>query len=147
MASFICLFRSECKLILYLANMYVYCVYLVMSKIPKHLPNCLKIVETSIVLNVFKYIAVTITVSFCWNQVPEKLYFGQWPIFFPQNTKLKGTIKFCTNVFSIKEYSLKYLQWLMVAFSTIFPKYCQLKFDSFFVYYLYSLLILWYIIT
>ena len=34
-----------------------------MSKSPKQLPNCLKIAETSVVLNVF--CAYTVTVSFC----------------------------------------------------------------------------------
>ena len=38
MASFSTLFRSEWKL--FFDN--VYCIYLVMSKIPKELPNCLK---------------------------------------------------------------------------------------------------------
>jgi hypothetical protein len=33
------LFRRECKYILYLLTMYVYCVYAAMSKCPKHLPN------------------------------------------------------------------------------------------------------------
>jgi len=34
--------------------MYGYCVYPANSKGPKPLPNCLKIAETSVVLNVFK---------------------------------------------------------------------------------------------
>jgi hypothetical protein len=34
--------------------MYVYCVYPAISKGPKQLPNCLKIAETSVILNVFK---------------------------------------------------------------------------------------------
>jgi hypothetical protein len=42
------LFRSECKLILYLLTMYVYCVYPAISKGQKQLPNCLKIAEASI---------------------------------------------------------------------------------------------------
>jgi hypothetical protein len=33
--------------------MYVYCVYPAISKSPKHLPNCLKITETHVVLIVF----------------------------------------------------------------------------------------------
>ena len=33
--------------------MYVYCAYPTISKSPKHLPNCLKITETSVVLIVF----------------------------------------------------------------------------------------------
>jgi hypothetical protein len=52
--SFSSLFRSECKLILFLTTMYVYCVYPAISKGPKQLPNCLKITETSVVLVVFK---------------------------------------------------------------------------------------------
>ena len=48
--------------------MYVYCVY--PQKVQKQLPNCLKIADTSIVLNVFKGVicdvsAYTVTVSFC----------------------------------------------------------------------------------
>jgi hypothetical protein len=34
--------------------MYRYCVYPANSKGPKQLPNCLKIAEASVVLNVFK---------------------------------------------------------------------------------------------
>ena len=34
--------------------MYGYCVYPAKSKDPKQLPNCLKIAEASVVLNVFK---------------------------------------------------------------------------------------------
>ena len=50
--------------------MYVYCAYPVTSKAPKHLPNCLKIVETSVILSVFKSAmcdvsAYIVTVSFC----------------------------------------------------------------------------------
>ena len=48
---FIC---SQCKLILYLTTMYIYCVYPAISKSPKQLPNCLKIAETNVFLNVFK---------------------------------------------------------------------------------------------
>ena len=60
------LFRSECKLILYLTTMYVYCVYLVISKSPKQMSYFLKLAETSVVLNVFSdVIAYTVTVSFC----------------------------------------------------------------------------------
>jgi hypothetical protein len=47
------LFRSECKLIIYLTTTYVYCVYPAISKTPKQLPNCLKIAETSVVLIIF----------------------------------------------------------------------------------------------
>ena len=39
--------------------MYVYCVYPAISKSPKQLPNCLKIAETSVVLNVFNGSSVT----------------------------------------------------------------------------------------
>ena len=48
--------------------MYVYCVYPAIRKGPKQLPNCLKIVETNVVLNVFKGVityTITVTVSFC----------------------------------------------------------------------------------
>ena len=50
--------------------MYVYCVYPAISKGPKQLPNCLKLTETSVFLNVFKGVicdvsAYTVTVSFC----------------------------------------------------------------------------------
>ena len=34
--------------------MYGYCVYPAKSKGPKQLPNCLKIAEASVLLNVFK---------------------------------------------------------------------------------------------
>ena len=60
----------KCKLILYLTIMYVYCVYPAISKSPKQLPNCLKITETRVVLNVLKCIICdvsdyTVTFSFC----------------------------------------------------------------------------------
>ena len=50
--------------------MYVYCIYPAISKSPKHLPNCLKITETSVVLIVFNddvcdVSVYTVTVSFC----------------------------------------------------------------------------------
>ena len=50
--------------------MYVYCVYPAISKGPKQLPNCLKNVETSVVLIVFNDVncevsPYTVTVSFC----------------------------------------------------------------------------------
>ena len=53
LASFSSLFRSNCKLILYFSTMYGYYVPAKL-KGPKQLPNCLKIAETSVVLNVFK---------------------------------------------------------------------------------------------
>ena len=60
------LFRSECKSILYSMTMYVYCDYPAISKGPKQLPNCLKIAETSVVLDIFKDVsAYTVTVFFC----------------------------------------------------------------------------------
>ena len=34
--------------------MYIVLIYPVISKAPKHLTNCLKIVETSVILSVFK---------------------------------------------------------------------------------------------
>ena len=50
--------------------MYVYCVYPAISKSAKHLPNCLKIFETSVILIVFNGVicdvsANTVIVSFC----------------------------------------------------------------------------------
>ena len=50
--------------------MYVYCVYPAISNGPKHLPNCLKIIETSVVVIVFNGVicdvrAYAVTVSFC----------------------------------------------------------------------------------
>ena len=50
--------------------MYVYCVYPAISKIPKHMPNGLTIVETSFVLIVFNGVicdvsVYNVTVSFC----------------------------------------------------------------------------------
>ena len=47
--------------------MYGYCAYPAISKSPKHLPNCLQIIETSVVLNVFNVICDVraYTVSFC----------------------------------------------------------------------------------
>ena len=52
--------------------MYVYCVYSAISKGQKQLPNCLKITETSVVLNVFKGVicdvsTYTVTISFCFS--------------------------------------------------------------------------------
>jgi hypothetical protein len=51
--------RAFGKLILYLMTIYVYCVYLPISKSPKHLPNCLKIAETSVILIVINVSSVT----------------------------------------------------------------------------------------
>ena len=71
LSSFSSLFRSKCKLILYLTTMYAYCVYHAIAKSSKPLPNCPKISETNVVLIVFisvicdvsaKY---TVTISFC----------------------------------------------------------------------------------
>ena len=50
--------------------MYVYCAYPAISSSPKQLPNCLKIVETIVVLIAFNGVifdvsAYHITVSFC----------------------------------------------------------------------------------
>jgi hypothetical protein len=42
---FATLFPSECRLILYLATMNVYYVYPAISKSPKQLPNCLKLIQ------------------------------------------------------------------------------------------------------
>ena len=51
--------RAFGKLILYLMTIYVYCVYLPISKSPKHLPNCLKVAETSAVLILINGSSVT----------------------------------------------------------------------------------------
>jgi hypothetical protein len=64
----------ECKLILYLTTMYVYCVYHAISKSSKPLPNYLKITETIVILIVFNGVicdvrAYTVSVS-----VSEILY-------------------------------------------------------------------------
>ena len=58
------------QLILYLAIMYVNCVYPAISKSPKQLPNCLKIAETRVVLTVFIGVICSVstyivTVSLC----------------------------------------------------------------------------------
>ena len=66
--SFSRLFCSECKLIVYLTTMYVYCDYPAISKSPKQLPDCLKIAKTSVVLIVFNGVICevsTCTVTFC----------------------------------------------------------------------------------
>jgi hypothetical protein len=54
--SFIGLLSSQCKLILYLSTLYVYCVDPAMSKSQKQLPNCLKIAGTRVVLIVLNYV-------------------------------------------------------------------------------------------
>ena len=64
------LFRSECKLILYLKTLYIYCIYPAISKSPNHPSNCLKITETNIILIVFNDVICdvsdyTVTFSFC----------------------------------------------------------------------------------
>jgi hypothetical protein len=53
-------------------SLYIYCVYPAISKGPKQPPNCLKIAEISVVLDVFKGVicdvgtdTVSVTVSFC----------------------------------------------------------------------------------
>jgi hypothetical protein len=66
--SFTGLLSSQCKLILYLSTLYVYCVDPAMSKSQKQLPNCLKIAETRVVLIVLNYVlyrvhAYIVTVS------------------------------------------------------------------------------------
>ena len=68
---FVCIsVNLACKSNVYLTIMYVYCAYPAISSSPKQLPNCLKIVETSVVLIVFNGVifdvsAYNITVSFC----------------------------------------------------------------------------------
>ena len=44
----------------------IYCVYPEISKSPRHLPNCLKVIETNVVLIIFNgdIKANTVTVSF-----------------------------------------------------------------------------------
>ena len=64
------MYLRECKLILYLTTMYVHCVYPAILQSPKHLPNCLKIIETSVVLIVFNWVicdvsTYTAIISFC----------------------------------------------------------------------------------
>ena len=49
---------------------YYYCVYPAISKSPQHLPNCLKITETSVALIIFNGVicdvsAYTVIVSYC----------------------------------------------------------------------------------
>ena len=61
--------------------MYVYCVY--PQKVQKQLPNCLKIADTSVVLNVFKGVicdisAYTVTVSSVAQQESDKYLSSQW---------------------------------------------------------------------
>ena len=74
-ASFSSLIHSECKLILYLTTVYVYCIYLAISKSTKHLSNCLRIAETSGVLIVFNgVICDRCFLSLYMNQVSEILY-------------------------------------------------------------------------
>ena len=102
--------KNECKLILNLTTMYVYCVYPAISKGPKQLPNCLKIAQTIVVLNVFKDVsAYTVTVSLLLNRnrVPEKLYIGQSPLI----TKLIQSMQFdCSNRTSAGYNSYKQLK-------------------------------------
>ena len=70
LVSFSVLFRNECKFILDLPIMYGYCVYPVMSKSPKQLPNCMEIAGKSVVVIVFSYVlcdvrGYTVTVFYC----------------------------------------------------------------------------------
>ena len=63
------MFRSECKLNLYLTTMYVYCVYPAISKSTKELPNCLKIAEMKQVsfksFSLVSTVTIPVIVSFC----------------------------------------------------------------------------------
>jgi len=52
--AFLACFAASANYFLCFPTMYGYCVYPAKSKGPKQLPNCLKIAETSVVLNVFK---------------------------------------------------------------------------------------------
>jgi hypothetical protein len=63
-ASFSGKFRGECKLILYLPTLYLYCVYPTMSKCSKQLPSCMKIAETSVVLIVFNEVLCEVLFSY-----------------------------------------------------------------------------------
>jgi len=81
--------------------MYVYCAYQAMFQKPKRqLPNCLKIEETSVVLIVFDGVLCEV----CFlpflnvNQVPEKLYLGQWP--YVTNIYL-GQWPYVTNIYLV----------------------------------------------
>jgi hypothetical protein len=63
------LFRSECKLIVYLMTMHILCLSFNIESSKTKLPNCLKITETSVVLIVFNCVicdisSYTVTVSF-----------------------------------------------------------------------------------
>jgi hypothetical protein len=86
-ASFAVLFCSKCKWILHFPTMFEYCVYPTMSKNPKQLPNYLKRAETSDFLFIFLWGPLWSLCLYCYhfllslymNQVPEKLYFVQWP--------------------------------------------------------------------
>ena len=84
---FSALFRSECKLIWYLLLMYIYlCLSCNVNNSNTELPNCLKRVETIVVLIevivfsgvIYDVHAYTVTVfyrSSLMNQVPEKIYY------------------------------------------------------------------------
>jgi hypothetical protein len=65
----------------------VYCVYPAMPKSPKQLSNCLKRAENNRLSNRFQWCHLPFPRVYCYhflpslymNQIPEKLYFGQWP--------------------------------------------------------------------
>ena len=102
------LFRSECKLILYLTTMYVYCVYPAISKSSKQLPNCLKITETSVVLIIFICVicdvrTYTVTVSFCCSTwIRYQKYFIPWP----NNTEVYLTPLIVLNITQLQDIYL-----------------------------------------
>ena len=60
--------------------MNLYCVYRAMSKSPEQLSNCLKIIETRVVLIFFNGVLCEVLHLYCYrlhlymNQVPEKFY-------------------------------------------------------------------------
>jgi hypothetical protein len=63
--SFSVLFRNECKLILYVPTMYVYCTYSAMSRSPKQVQNCLMIAETSVVIIGFNAVLCEVRAYTC----------------------------------------------------------------------------------
>jgi hypothetical protein len=94
--------------------MYVYCFYSAISKSPKHLSNCLKIIETSVVLIVFNGVicdvrTYTVTVSFCrstWirhqkcfirSMTLRTLHFFGSPLLVLKSTQLQDKIQFRYN--------------------------------------------------
>ena len=69
--SFSSLFRSVCKLILFLTTIYVYCGHPALSKSPKHLSNLLKITSALIL---FPFLSVALHES-----GTRKVVLDPWP--------------------------------------------------------------------